>query len=94
MLRLGMPSERVQAVLGAVGANVRRHREGRLTQEQLAEAAGLDQRTIQRLERGAMNISVGRLVAIADALGVDVVALFQPAVPNPARVGRPPKKPT
>jgi len=90
-----MLSERAQAALAAIGANVRRHREaGGLTQEALAEAASLDVRTVQRLERGTLNISVGRLVAVSDALDVELKVLFAPATPKPPRRGRPPKAST
>lgn len=52
-------------VLAALGQNVRRRREARdLTQEKLAEKAGLDPTYISGIERGLRNpgiLNVGRL---------------------------------
>lgn len=45
-----------------------------LTQKQLAEASGVNQRQIQKVEAGdikAGNMTASNLLAIADALGVD-----------------------
>ena len=45
-----------------------------LTQKQLAEASGVNQRQIQKVEAGeikACNMTASNLLAIADALGVD-----------------------
>lgn len=45
-----------------------------LTQKQLAEASGINQRQIQKVEAGeikAGNMTASNLLAIADALGVD-----------------------
>lgn len=53
-----------------IGANIRRVREAKpWTQEQLAAAAGVDARTVQRAERGE-SISAESLLAIAGALDV------------------------
>lgn len=81
-------------VLANIAANVRRTRERRgLTQEQLAERCGLNFRYIQRVERGDINLTVVKLAALADALGVSPGALFKAArsLPEPRR-GRPPKQ--
>ena len=89
-----MPTERVVQVLGYIGANTLRLRQQRgVTQERLAELADLDLRFIQRIERAARNLSIGVLVPLADALGVDPRELLAPAELLPARRGRP-KKPT
>jgi transcriptional regulator with XRE-family HTH domain len=52
-------------------ANIRacRLRSG-LTQEQLADAAQIELRLLERIERGATNFDVYALVALASALGV------------------------
>jgi transcriptional regulator with XRE-family HTH domain len=86
-----MPSDRVTKVLASIAANVvrLRHRVG-LTQEQLSEEAGLELRFLQKVERGKPNISVGTLVQLADALGVNPKALLTLARLRPARRGRPP----
>lgn len=50
-----------------------------LTQAQLAEASGVNIRQIQRVELGeaeAGNLTARNLLAIADALGVDMRALL------------------
>lgn len=50
-----------------------------LTQAQLAEASGVNVRQIQRVELGeaeAGNLTARNLLAIADALGVDMRALL------------------
>lgn len=50
-----------------------------LTQAQLAEASGVNIRQIQRVELGeaeAGNLTARNLIAIADALGVDIKGLL------------------
>jgi transcriptional regulator with XRE-family HTH domain len=62
--------------------NMRRIRlERKLTQEKVAEAAGLHPNYISSVERGERNISIGNIENIAFALGVsmsDLVADSQP----------------
>lgn len=49
-----------------------------LTQEQLAEAAGLDVSSIAKIERGERsNIKVNTLEKIVDAFGVSMSTFFQ-----------------
>lgn len=61
-----------------VGENVRKLRlEAGLSQEQLAEHAGLHRTYIGSVERGERNISLINIVKIAKALAVDVSALFE-----------------
>lgn len=88
---MGLP--RGKKVLRSIGANVRRFRErAHLTQEELAEAARIQSRYVQDIERArALQLSVVVLVAIADALDVDERALLRPAELQPARPGRPKK---
>jgi transcriptional regulator with XRE-family HTH domain len=81
---------RTQLIQGYIGANVRRRRlRLALTQEGLAEAAGVDPRYLQEVERGRANLSISVLVALAAALGVDERFLLRRAVLPPARSGRP-----
>mgnify|MGYP000470434406 CR=1 FL=1 len=81
-------------VLQYIGANVRRlRRERGLTQEKLAEAAGIETNYVQMIEYVKTNPSVKVLVNVADALGVEVKALLEPAEITPAKRGRPPKQP-
>lgn len=56
-------------ILGALGEAIRakRHELG-LTQEQLAENAGLDRAYVGAVERGERNISVVNLFLLAEAL--------------------------
>jgi ribosome-binding protein aMBF1 (putative translation factor) len=85
-------SARVTTVLTYIGANVRRRRlRVGLTQEALAEAADLDVRFLQRVERGETNIGVAAVVALADALGVAPGLLFRKAELPAAKPGRPRK---
>ena len=85
---------RVQAkvVLGWVAANVRQLRLARgLTQETLAEAAGLDLSYVQRVERAETNPTIEVLVDFANALEVAPGVLLVPAKMAAIRRGRPPK---
>lgn len=61
------------------------------TQAELAEAAELDLRFVQRIERGQAVPSLETLVGLADCLGYPIAELFKPAKSSPARRGRPPK---
>jgi transcriptional regulator with XRE-family HTH domain len=85
-----MSAAGTRAILSFIAANIRarRVRQG-MTQEQMAEDAGLDLRHYQRIERGTMNITIAVLVAIADALLVKPAVLFRPAKLGPAMRGRP-----
>ena len=49
-----------------------------LTQERLAEQAGIDRSTIQRIERGATDAKFSNLVRIACVLRVSVKSLLPP----------------
>jgi transcriptional regulator with XRE-family HTH domain len=76
--------------LSSLAANIRRLRERRgWTQEQLAEEAGVATRYVQTLESPKANPRASILVAIADALAVDVGRLFQPATFQAREPGRP-----
>jgi transcriptional regulator with XRE-family HTH domain len=50
---------------------------GRLTQEQLAERAGLSYKFVGEVERGTGNPTVDSLAALARALGVDLTEFFR-----------------
>lgn len=81
----------VEVILGYVGANVSRLRVRQgLTQESLAEAAGLDVRYLVRIQRGAVGPSMEVLVALANALEVSPDRLLRPAKVAAPRPGRPP----
>ncbi len=70
----------MQSEFGAA-VRVRRGELG-MTLEQLAEASGVSMATLSRLERGALNPSLSRAVAIAAALGADLDSLLtqRPAI--------------
>jgi len=62
---------------GHVGARLRQLRLARkLTQEQLAERAGLSGKFLGELERGRGNPTLTTLAALSDALGVRLVDLL------------------
>ena len=55
----------------AIGNNIRAARSGkRLSQEKLAELAGLDRKTVNRIEQGTHGTLIDHLVLIAHALDV------------------------
>lgn len=51
----------------------------RLSQEQLAERAGVSRPTVSRIERAAADVGIEVVQRIADALGTTVSELFLPA---------------
>ncbi|MFK0062603.1 helix-turn-helix domain-containing protein [Streptomyces werraensis] len=61
-----------------IGDRIRAARTGRkLSQETLAELAGLDRKTINRIELGVHATSVDHLLLIADALDVHLAELVR-----------------
>ncbi len=57
--------------LELLGQNIAKYRQQKkLSQEKLAELVDLSREYITRVERGQKNISLKKLFAIADALGV------------------------
>ena len=65
------------SVLAALGQNVRRRREAReLTQEKLAERAGLDPTYISGIERGLRNPGIKNVARLAKALGLTTAELL------------------
>jgi len=68
------------SVLSALGRNVRRRREAReLTQEKLAEKAGLDPTYISGIERGLRNPGIKNVARLAKALGFTTAELCKGA---------------
>ena len=64
-------------VLAQLGRNIRQHREARgLTQEKLAEKAGLDPTYISGIERGRRNPGIWNVVQLADALELTAAELL------------------
>lgn len=67
-------------VLLALGASIRKHRGlCGLTQEQLAERAGLDRSYLGQVERGENSVALMPLVNVARALNTTVGALMTEA---------------
>ncbi len=65
-------------VLAALGQNVRQRREDRdLTQEKLAEKAGLDPTYISGIERGLRNPGIRNVARLAKALGLTTARLCE-----------------
>jgi transcriptional regulator with XRE-family HTH domain len=62
----------------AIGDHIRTvRREARLTQEKLAELAGLDRQSINRIEQGHQAAIIDNLIRIADALDVPLADLVR-----------------
>lgn len=60
-----------------IGLNIKRLRiEQGIAQEKLALLAGIDRAYMGRIERGSENVTVARLEAVAQTLGVHVSELF------------------
>lgn len=65
-------------ILAALGQNVRRRREEReLTQEKLAERAGLDPTYISGIERGLRNPGIKNVAKLAKALAFTTAELLK-----------------
>jgi transcriptional regulator with XRE-family HTH domain len=88
-----MRLNRERELLESFSANVRRIRRRKgLTQEQLAEKAGLAARFVQRLETGKANPSLTVFVAVAEALDANLPGLLRAAVLSKSRPGRPSRR--
>jgi transcriptional regulator with XRE-family HTH domain len=62
------------------GERIRALRQDRgLSQERLAEMAGVHRTYLSSLERGERNVSLDNIYAIAEALGVSPAELFESA---------------
>lgn len=58
----------------AIGAAIRGARKSyRLTQQELADLAGISDKTLRDIERGATSPSIGAVIASANALGLRLV---------------------
>jgi len=65
-----------------IGAAIRRRRQRlRLTQEDAADLAGVNRRLISETERGLASVSLSNLIAICDAVGLELAC-------RPRRPGR------
>ncbi|WP_437643758.1 helix-turn-helix domain-containing protein [Sorangium sp. So ce362] len=84
----------LETLLLYIAANIRRNRQRlSMTQEALAESAGLDLRYLQQIESGRQKMSIEALLAIANALEVAPATLLRPATMPEVKRGRPRKAP-
>ena len=66
--------------LRKLGAAIRKARDDRgLSQEALADAAGLDRSHMGKIERGERNVSVLNVARVCDALAITMTALMASA---------------
>ncbi len=77
-------------LVAEVGRRIRELRTARgLSQERLAEAAGLTLESISRAERGASEISITSLARVCEALRIDLAGFFgKTKVPKSNRAPR------
>lgn len=69
---LHIPHSRADAIPGEIGAEIRRRRRRlRLTQQDVAELAGVNRRLVSEAERGRAAITLRRLIAICEAVGLE-----------------------
>jgi DNA-binding XRE family transcriptional regulator len=86
-----VPSMESNKDLRAAGREIRKHRQNLgLSQEQLAERAGLHRNYVGLLERGERNASLKALFAVARSLGITLGELLAD-VPTEAKHDRKPR---
>lgn len=72
-----------QAVLSVIGSRLKSYRiDASLTQEELADRAGVSRRSIQYMERGD-DVKFGTIIKVLMALGLD--SNLDMLVPNPTK---------
>jgi transcriptional regulator with XRE-family HTH domain len=73
-----MSTRRPSASDAVIGRNIQTYRMARrMTQSALGEAIGVTFQQVQKYEKGSNRVGSGRLVLVAQALQVPVVALFK-----------------
>ncbi|WP_405710152.1 helix-turn-helix domain-containing protein [Streptomyces xanthophaeus] len=73
-----LPPDRVLARRRVIGARIRAARtDAGLTQEALAEAAGIDNKTVHRIEYATSDPTLTTLLRIAVAVGVPLAELVR-----------------
>lgn len=77
--------------LGERIAELRRERD--MTQQQLADALGLSQKTVGHYEVGRIRLQVAMLPDLADCLGVSISALLDPLRKSVGK-RKPPRRPS
>ncbi|WNC90205.1 helix-turn-helix transcriptional regulator [Paraburkholderia sp. FT54] len=84
-------SERQNAARKRLAKNLKLFRGNQsMSQEALADRAGMHRTQLSQIERGLANASIDSLVALAEALGVEeaVLLMEQAEEPTPLKVGR------
>ena len=71
--------------------NIKKFRQGRFSQEALAEETGLSPQQINGIEGGRKFVSTDSLLKIASALGVEVYQLFIPQNQEPVIIEETPE---
>lgn len=67
-----------------IGQQLQRRRlELNLTQEDLAGRAGVSRRWLIELEKGHYNAQLWKVLAVAEALGLDLITAPRPELPGP-----------
>jgi transcriptional regulator with XRE-family HTH domain len=75
-----MPNERYTTEVKEFGENIRKLRESKnMTQFDLEAASGIDRADISRIENGRLDIQFSRIIKLAESLGVETLALFEPS---------------
>lgn len=73
-----MPKLRDPHAINLLAQNLKRFRlEKKLTQEELANKAGMEFSTISRIERGLLNASISLVFALATALDIKPTQLLE-----------------
>ncbi|WP_049578388.1 helix-turn-helix domain-containing protein [Streptomyces sp. SBT349] len=82
------PSARVLAGRREIGSRIRAAMlHAGMSQERLAERAGLSRHTVYRVQLGTISTRLDWLIAIADAVGVDLAELVREEEPGPPSGG-------
>jgi len=88
-----MPDVSLAEFLAQIGANVRRLRGERMTQQSLAELLQMSVQYVSLIERGRVNMEMETFVRIANALEARPAELIQSRTRiRPAKPGRPRKR--
>jgi transcriptional regulator with XRE-family HTH domain len=75
---LRVPQLRDLNAMNVLAYNVRKHRTDKnLSQESLANAAGIEYSQVSRVERGILNTSVSVIFALARALEIEPALLLE-----------------
>ena len=87
-----MPEILLAEVLLQVGANIRRLRGERYTQQALADRVGMTVQYLSRIERGDVNPTIATLVRLANALEARPSELMRRVTVRRTKPGRPRKR--